>query len=331
LQSERFSFALLILKSSYKVLNRRHIRVKVMQSIYAMHQKSSDDIEKEEKFLLHSIDSILDLYLIMVTTLTEIRKKEIVFIETSSKKHLATAEDRNPNRKFINNAVLLMLEENNSLSMAIEKRKINNWQMNDDYILILLNDVKKNGLYKKYMSNNINDFDEDKQFVIDMFIELIAPNEKLYDYLEDNKLTWIDDIPLVNTQILKQLKQITKDEESFKVSKLYKDQEDKEYVSNLFKKTILNERELTKEYIDKTPNWDPERIAEIDTIILKMAICEFLKFPSIPIKVTINEYLEVSKEYSTPKSSIFINGILDNLLKDFQADNRIMKTGRGLM
>jgi N utilization substance protein B len=302
-----------------------------MQSIYAMHQKSSDDIEKEEKFLLHSIDSILDLYLIMVTTLTEIRKKEIVFIETSSKKHLATAEDRNPNRKFINNAILLMLEENNSLSMAIEKRKINNWQMNDDYILILLNDVKKNGLYKKYMSNNINDFDEDKQFVIDMFIELIAPNEKLYDYLEDNKLTWIDDIPLVNTQILKQLKQITKDEESFKVSKLYKDQEDKEYVSNLFKKTILNERELTKEYIDKTPNWDPERIAEIDTIILKMAICEFLKFPSIPIKVTINEYLEVSKEYSTPKSSIFINGILDNLLKDFQADNRIMKTGRGLM
>ena len=302
-----------------------------MQSIYAMHQKSSDDIEKEEKFLLHSIDSILDLYLIMVTTLTEIRKKEIVFIETSSKKHLATAEDRNPNCKFINNAILLMLEENNSLSMAIEKRKINNWQMNDDYILILLNDVKSSVLYKKYMSNNTNNFDDDKQFVVDMFIELIAPNEKLYDYLEDNKLTWIDDIPLVNTQILKQLKQITKDEDSFKVSKLYKDQEDREYVSNLFKKTILNEKELTKEYIDKTPNWDPERIAEIDTIILIMAICEFLKFPSIPIKVTINEYLEVSKEYSTPKSSIFINGILDNLLKDFQADNRIMKTGRGLM
>ena len=181
------------------------------------------------------------------------------------------------------------------------------------------------------MSNNTNNFDDDKQFVVDMFIELIAPNEKLYDYLEDNKLTWIDDIPLVNTQILKQLKQITKDEDSFKVSKLYKDQEDREYVSNLFKKTILNEKELTKEYIDKTPNWDPERIAEIDTIILIMAICEFLKFPSIPIKVTINEYLEVSKEYSTPKSSIFINGILDNLLKDFQADNRIMKTGRGLM
>jgi N utilization substance protein B len=112
---------------------------------------------------------------------------------------------------------------------------------------------------------------------------------------------------------------------------LYKDQEDQEFVSLLFRKTVLNEIELAKEYIDKTPNWDADRIAEIDTIILKMAICEFLKFPSIPVKVTINEYLELAKEYSTPKSSIFINGILDNLVKEFQSENKIQKTGRGLM
>jgi N utilization substance protein B len=134
----------------------------------------------------------------------------------------------------------------------------------------------------------------------------------------------------VNTQIQKQLKQISKAAE-FRVTKLYKDQEDQEFVSLLFRKTVLNEVELAKEYIDKTPNWDADRIAEIDTIILKMAICEFLKFPSIPVKVTINEYLELAKEYSTPKSSIFINGILDNLVKEFQNENRIQKTGRGLM
>jgi len=163
-----------------------------------------------------------------------------------------------------------------------------------------------------------------------MYTELIAPNEKLYEYLEDNKLTWVDDIPLVNTQIQKQLKQISESTE-FRVTKLYKDQEDEEFVSLLFRKTVLNEVELAKEYIDKTPNWDADRIAEIDTIILKMAICEFLKFPSIPVKVTINEYLELAKEYSTPKSSIFINGILDNLVKEFQNENRIQKTGRGLM
>jgi N utilization substance protein B len=202
--------------------------------------------------------------------------------------------------------------------------------MNDDYILILLNEIKQSSLYGMYMMNKKSSFEEDKDFVIDMFSELIAPNEKLYEYLEDNKLTWIDDIPLVNTQILKELKQVVANEE-FRVTKLYKDQEDQEFVSLLFKKTVLNEIDLAKEYIDKTPNWDADRIAEIDTIILKMAICEFLKFPSIPVKVTINEYLEIAKEYSTPKSSLFINGILDNLVKEFQSEGKIKKTGRGLM
>ncbi|MBM6500170.1 transcription antitermination factor NusB [Flavobacterium macrobrachii] len=301
-----------------------------MQSIYAMHQKNSDEIEKEEKFLYHSIDNILDLYLIMVSSLIEIKKKEVVFLETSSKKHLATPEEKNPNKKFINNAVLQILEESNSISISLETRKINNWSMNDDYILILLNEVKKSELYQNYMQTKTSTFEEDKQFVVDLFTEVIAPNDKLYEYLEDNKLTWIDDIPMVNTQIQKQLRQI-KEGDEFRVPKLYKDQEDKEFVSLLFRKTVLNEIELAKEYIDKTPNWDSERIAEIDTIILKMAICEFLKFPSIPVKVTINEYLELAKEYSTPKSSIFINGILDNLVKDFTNDGKMKKSGRGLL
>lgn len=314
------------------MLNRRHIRVKVMQSIYAMHQNGSDNLEKEEKFLFHSIENIQDLYLMMLSSLVEIKKAEADFIDKSSKKHLATKEERNPNKKFINNMVLEVLTENNSLSIALEDRKINNWTNNDDYILILLDAIKKSKLYETYMRNNVNTFEEDQQFVVDIFTEIIAPNEKLYDYLEDHKLTWIDDIPLVNTAIQKQLKQIKdSNPDAFTVSKLYKDADDKEFVRNLFRKTVLNNPELTKEFVDKTPNWDAERIAEIDAIILKMAICEFLKFPSIPVKVTINEYLEIAKEYSTPKSSIFINGILDNLVKDYQKDNKLIKTGRGLM
>ncbi|MEW5677343.1 transcription antitermination factor NusB [Flavobacterium enshiense] len=314
------------------MLNRRHIRVKVMQSIYAMHQNNSDNLEKEEKFLFQSIENIQDLYLIMISALVEIRKAEDDFIDKSSKKHLATKEERNPNKKFINNKVLLLLDDNNSLSMALEDRKITNWKNNDDYILLLLEEIKNCELYSKYMSNSKNDFEEDKQFVVDLFTEVIAPNEKLYDYLEDHKLTWVDDIPLVNTMIAKQLKQVkSADDNSFFVPKLYKDIDDKEFVRNLYRKTVLNDAELTKEFIDKTPNWDADRIAEIDAIILKMAICEFLKFPSIPVKVTINEYLELAKEYSTPKSSIFINGILDNLVKEYQKENKLVKTGRGLM
>jgi len=303
-----------------------------MQSIYAMHQNGSDDLEKEEKFLFYSIDSIQDLYLTMLSSLIEICKKETIFLQKSSQKHLATAQERKPNEKFIKNSIFQILTENNSLRIALENRKINNWVLNDDYILLLLNDIKQSKLYDKYMSNAINSFEEDKEFIVDLFMDVIVPNEKLYDYLEDDKLTWVDDIPLVNTHIIKQLKAIKPIEEgNFRVPKLFKDNEDRDFVKDLFRKTVLSESELAKEYMDKTPNWDSDRIAEIDTIILKMAICEFLKFPSIPVKVTLNEYLEVAKEYSTPKSSIFINGILDNLVKELQTSNRIVKVGRGLM
>lgn len=314
------------------MLNRRHIRVKVMQSIYAMHQNDSDNLEKEEKFLFHSIENIRDLYLIMLSALVELRSSEEDFIEKSSKKHLATAEERNPNKKFINNQVLHLLAESNPLSIAMADRNINNWKNNDDYILLLLEDVKKSEVYENYMNSKINSFEEDRDFVANLFTEVVAPNEKLYEYLEDNKLTWVDDIPVVNTLIQKQLTNLTQEgKDEFRVPRLYKDLDDKDFVKDLFRKTVLNNVELAKEFIDKTPNWDTERIAEIDAIILKMAICEFLKFPSIPVKVTINEYLEIAKEYSTPKSSIFINGILDNLIKDYQANNKLIKTGRGLM
>lgn len=303
-----------------------------MQSIYAMHQNGSDNLEGQEKFLFYSIDAIQDLYLIMLSSLIEMAKKEKVFLHLSSQKHLATPEERNPNNKFINNTIFQLLEENNSLSIALENRKITNWNIHDDYINLLLTSLKESKLYAKYMSNTVNTFEEDKQFVVDLFSEIIVPNEKLYEYLEDDKLTWIDDIPVVNTHIVKQLKAIkSADDDSFRVPKLFKDADDKDFAKDLFRKTVLNEKELAKEFDSKTPNWDMDRIAEIDTIILKMAICELLKFPSIPVKVTLNEYLELAKEYSTPKSSIFINGILDNLVKEFQTNKKMIKAGRGLM
>lgn len=312
------------------MLNRRHIRIKVMQTIYAMHQKGSDSLEKEEKFLLSSIENLMELYLIMLSSLIELANKEQDFIEISRKKHLATPQERNPNLKFVNNAVLQLLKNSYSLKKALDTNKINNWSVNDDAILLLLQDVKQSKIYQDYMNDAASSFEKDQQFIADLFSEVIAPNEKLYSYLEDYKLTWVDDIPVVNTQILKQLRQLNAQSE-FRVSSLFKDDEDREFATTLFRKTVLNEGEFAKEYIDKTPNWDVERIAEMDTILLKMAICELLKFPSVPVKVTINEFLEIAKEYSTPKSSIFINGILDNLVKNYQATGRLNKSGRGLM
>ncbi|SRR5690554_2765533 len=301
-----------------------------MQSIYVMHRTGSDAIEKEEKFLFNSIGNIENLYLTILSALVEIQKYEQDFLEKSKKKYLATPEERNPNTKFIDNRIFNILSNSVSLTSALEDKKINNWKLNNDSIILLTNQIKSSEIYKNYMSSGENSFKEDKDFFIELFAEIIAPNDKLYEYLEDYKLTWIDDIPLVNTCILKQLKQL-EENDNFEVLKLYKDDDDKEFAKQIFRKTILNESVLEKEYVDKTPNWDIDRIAEIDTIILKMAICEFLKFPSIPFKVTINEYLEIAKEYSTPKSSIFINGILDNLVKKYQEEGRNLKSGRGLM
>ncbi|WP_297511550.1 transcription antitermination factor NusB [Flavobacterium sp.] len=300
-----------------------------MQTIYAMHQSGSDDLSKQEKFLKASLDNILDLYLILLSSLVELRKKEEAYLELAKNKHLATKEERNPNTRFIHNPVLLALEKNASLQNALATNHIHNWQHNDDTIIYMLQDVKNSTLYQKYMAKPAVTFEDERYFVTDLFTEVIAPNEKLYAYLEDFKLTWVDDIPVVNTLIQKQLRHFVTEE--FCVPKIFKDEEDADFALDLLRKTILNESLFGSEFENKTPNWDTERIAELDTIMLKMAICEFLKFPSIPVKVTINEYLELAKEYSTPKSSIFINGILDNLVKEYQISGKMKKAGRGLL
>jgi N utilization substance protein B len=168
--------------------------------------------------------------------------------------------------------------------------------------------------------------------LLDLFRDVIAPNEKIYEYFEDDQLTWVDDLPLVNTFLLKRLKKLKPDHgDNFFLPKLVKDDDDLDFAKKLLVKTLLNDAFLVSEIEGKTPNWDKDRIADIDAILLKMAICEFLNFPSIPERVTINEYLEIAKEYSTPKSSIFINGILDKLVKEYKTEGKLNKTGRGLL
>ncbi|TPN85393.1 transcription antitermination factor NusB [Aquimarina algicola] len=314
------------------MLTRRHIRVKVMQSLYAMGQAQSDNLDKEEKFLFYSIDQMYDLFLINLQLLVEIRKLADDFLSKSQKKYLATSEEKNPNTKFVNNQLLLLLQNNTQLKTDIERKKLNCWELDDEYVKILWEDIRNSELYSDYMSTTMTSFKEDKDFILDIYKEIIAPNDKLYEYIEDKKLTWIDDLPLVNTSIIKMLRKTkSSHNEHMSLPKLYKDIDDKNFTKDIFRKTVLNSTEFTKEIDNKTPNWDKDRIAELDKAIIKMAICEFVKFPSIPVKVTINEYLEIAKEYSTPKSSIFINGILDKISKEYTENGKLHKVGRGLM
>lgn len=313
------------------MVNRRHIRSKVLQAIYAMTQNQSDQLDVYEKYLFNSLENIRELYLLMLSSLVELQKVEAEFLEVSAKKHLATPEERNPNKKFINNSVFQILCNSETLNNWLEELHINQFNVNDHYIKTLLQEIKSSDLYKEYMRNGVNNFEEDKEFAIKLFTDFIAPNEKIYEFLEDYKISWIDDIPVVNTAILKQLEGLKDASSYFKLNKVFKDDEDKDFAKQLFRKTALNADVFVKEYEDKTLNWELDRIAEIDTIILNLGVCELQKFPSIPVKVTINEYLELAKEYSTPKSSIFINGILDALVKEYRLENKLNKIGRGLI
>ena len=314
------------------MLNRRHIRIKVMQIVYAFRGSESDDLRIQERGLLKSMDSMYDLYLLLMSLIVEVNHRALDYLEKSQKKHLATKEEINPNKKFIKNEVLKLLRQNTHFKEQLEKRKIDNWKLDGEYVDIIFRDLLASDIYKSYMSNELSSFDEDKQFVLDFFKKIIAPNEKLHEYLEDKNITWIDDLAVVNTAIAKLLRKIKQEPSSYYfVPKLIKDAEDKEFALDLLKKTILNSTLFSKEVEEKTQNWDKDRIANIDFVLLKMAICEFQKFPSIPTKVSINEYLEIAKEYSTPKSSVFINGILDKIVKEYELKGTLNKSARGMM
>ena len=302
-----------------------------MQSIYAFTQSQNTDLDKQEKFLGISMENMYNLYLTLLGLMVEIQKLAEQQLTLSQKKYLATLEERNPKRKFVENPLLLNLVNDMVLADKLQARKIS-WELDQEYVNILYNAITESLVYKEFMDQESTDFKDDRRFIVQLFQQVIAPNDKLYEYIEDKKLTWIDDLPLVNTLLLKIIKKFKLDAANDHFyPPLFKDLDDKEFASQLFKKTILNDEKIQREIEGKTPNWETDRIADLDAILIKMAISEFLYFPSIPVKVTINEYLEIAKEYSTPKSSIFINGILDKLVKEYEANNTLNKSGRGLM
>ena len=301
-----------------------------MQSIYAMQQSHNDDIIREEKFLKHSILKMFDLYVLNFQLIIEVQKLAAKKIALSKKKILATKEDLKPNTKFLENKLINTISESISLESYLELNKLINWELDNEYVKIVFEELQKSDLYKKYLDTLEDSFKIDKAFVMDFFKEIIAPNEKLAEYYEDKMISWVDDIPFVNTWVVKSLSK-HKNDQTFTLGSLYKDKDDEDFVSELFKKTILKHKEYEIDITDKTPNWETDRIADIDMILIKMAITEFLNFPSIPTRVTINEYIEIAKDYSTSKSSYFINGVLDKISKEFTKDKRIVKIGRGLL
>jgi N utilization substance protein B len=314
------------------MINRRYLRVKGLQAIYAF-ESDNADMTVGEKNMLTSINKIYDLYLYVLELTNEVAEKARRNIEQNKEKRLATDEDLNPNLKFVNNAIVQLLDNNTIFRAEVEKKKIN-WSLESDNIKKLWRQIRDSEEYAQYMQNPEQSFEEDQEFMVKIFKRYIASFEVIHDFFEDKSIYWSDDLALIILSVIKTFKNMTPEmgEQSNFLLPLFKDRDDDlKFVRELYKRTIVNKESLSERISQNTTNWELERIAKLDVVLMRMALCELLYFPGIPVKVTFNEYIELAKDYSTPKSKVFINGVLDKLVAKLKKSGEISKTGRGLI
>jgi len=319
------------------MLNRRHIRIKVLQALYAAIQSNDTDIVTGQKKLITKLDKIYDLTIYQLSVLLEIREFAENKIEEAKKKNFPTPEELNPNTRFIENTFLSQLSENTDFLKKIEKLAIN-WITEPDMIRKMYLNMIEADFYKTYMAKPQTNYKQDKDFIRDLFAQIVIPSESLHALFAEKDLNWADDYNLsaeVSLMIISSYKMGW--DEHKPLPPLFKDDEnnllsqDREFAKDLFKTVIVNDERFDEIMKPKVKNWDMDRLATIDKILIKMALAEVLEMPTIPVKVSLNEYIELSKYFSTPKSKIFINGILDKVVADLKTKGDIKKQGRGLM
>ena len=314
------------------MLNRRHLRIKVLQILYAFYQTEDAEYKIFEKELFNSMSKMYDLYIYFILVFEELDNFAVDRIEERKQKKRASQDDLEPNKKFINNRIINKFKTSEDLKSKSETRKINwNTAEKKDLIKKMFFAITESEIYEAYLENGQNDFADDKQFLIELFKTEIANFGLLHDFLENETVYWQDDIDLVCSMVLKTIRNAT-EENPIQLIPLFKDEEDEIRFVECLMRNIVDKDEDNNTLINKlTKNWDLERIAKMDIIILKMAITELIVFPSIPIKVTLNEYIEIAKFYSSPQSKVFINGVLDKSIVSLKNSGEINKSGRGLL
>jgi len=302
----------------FKIINRRYIRTRVVQFVYS-NSILADDSDKNMLEFRNSISNSLDLLYCSIDLIKEIRN-HFISIQTKNKSFEIIVE----NSYFIFYSNLKIPKGKRGLTI--------NWELNYNYI----DDIKKrffeSEIFLKNISNENESDKDDLNFFISFFSEIVCNSEILYEFIQDQNITWTDDIPIINSYIIAISNEIdTKIKSSFKIPDINDYKEEIVFGEKLISQVFKNKNEL-KSFLDgRIPNWDIKRIAQIDLAIIISAIAELIYFPLIPVKVSINEYIEISKEYSSPKSSVFINGVLDKIIKDLTEDGTISKSGRGLI
>jgi N utilization substance protein B len=313
------------------MISRRIIRIKVLQILYAFFTSPDTSINNTEKELFFSLQKTYDLYHFLIALVVEIEKFAQERIDIGLKKLRPTAEDLHPNTRFVRNRLIQQIKSNTTLEKYLASSKLS-WNEESELIRRLYSAMIDADFYKTYMSQPEITYADERKLVEDIFKYVILDNEEIESVLEEQSIYWNDDMDFVISMILKTFKKFKEySDENQSLLAMFKDDEDRQFAKDLYRKAVLNHESNVVLIKQHTVNWDIERIAFIDNLILELALTEFLYFPSIPTKVTMNEYIELSKYYSTEKSRNFINGILDKALKDLKKNDKIIKAGRGLI
>ena len=313
------------------MISRRLLRIKVIKTLYAHLKSESDSLGGSEKTLVTSIDKTYDLYFHMMSLIVELANYAEQRQELAKQKKLPTYEDLNPNRKFVDNSVIRLLAESDSINDYLAARKLS-WAHAPELIKTLFNQFEQSDAYKRYMASSESSFREDLALVREFYTSgLLEESEMLEDVLDEESILWNDDLGFALIMVDRTLTNMRPTHSEVKVVAKFKSDDDLVFAKELFAKSLLKFDENMSIIEKFTSNWDVERIAFMDNIILAIATTELTSFASIPVKVTLDEYIEISKFYSTPGSSTFINGILDRVVATLTEQGKINKNGRGLI
>jgi N utilization substance protein B len=314
------------------MLNRRHLRIKALHYLYAFHQAGNNDVAKMEKELLAGVEKVNELFLWYASLFGDLVHYANIEIERGRNKRLPSYEDLNPNLRFVENKVFNAIIESKELNQRIQQKKIS-WVGEQELVKKIFLELKAQTYFQDYMLKPDFSFETERSFAEKICTRFFPFCEPLQFFLEEKNIIWVDDHEVVLTALQRTIKKI-KDQATlpFLIPSLYKDEEDdRKFMLELFRKTLLPVDSFEEMISEKAKNWEIERLAVIDVILIKMALTEAIYFPNIPVKVTLNEYIELAKQYSTPKSQQFVNGILDSIFSDLKKSGRIKKTGRGLV
>lgn len=312
------------------MFSRRFLRIKVIKALYAHFKSDSDSVAVSEKELVKSIDKSYDLYFQMLRLVADVRVYAEERIEIGRRKKLPTPQELNPNTRFIDNRVIRQIEDSEALNDYLARKSLG-WGAYPELIKSLYSELTASEYYLKYMSGTDGGYDADRTLTEDFYIETVQNSGLLEEVVEEQSIQWCDDINFALIMVLKTLECSREKQKDLPLRKEFKSEDDLVFTKELFRHAASNFREYL-EYIERfTQNWDIDRIAFLDNIILVCAMSELIWFDSIPIKVTLDEYIEISKYYSTPGSSLFINGVLDRIVESLQKEGKINKSGRGLL